>query len=164
MPSQHPPARPRPRGQASTFGSGLSFQVHVGDGTGGSGPGRAGSGGRRGNGHTPPHWLLLSPLRSPLPLPHTHSGGSAALCQNQEQEANKELYTTKDMTSIFFQVNVSLPVGGCWRRREEERAGKGWPASPGGDSRGSQLPSCRSQAALSLGPGPSSQGPLCPRD
>lgn len=113
---------------------------------------------------TPPHTVSSSPPSAPRSPSHTHSGGSAALCQNQEQEANKELYTTKDMTSIFFQVNVSLPVGGCWRRREEERAGKGWPASPGGDSRGSQLPSCRSQAALSLGPGPSSQGPLYPRD
>lgn len=55
---------------------------------------------------------------------HTHPGGPETLCWNQEREENKELYTTKDMTSIFFQVDFSLPWG--WQLKEErerERVG-----------------------------------------
>ena len=55
---------------------------------------------------------------------HTHILGAQQLCWNQELEENKELHMTKDMTSIFFQVDFSLPGG--WQLKEErerERVG-----------------------------------------
>lgn len=42
---------------------------------------------------------------------HIHPRNLATLCQNQEPEENKELCMTKDVTSIFFQVDFSLPLG-----------------------------------------------------
>ena len=55
---------------------------------------------------------------------HTHILGAQQLCWNQQLEENKELYMTKDVTSIFFQVDFSLPGG--WQLKEErerERVG-----------------------------------------
>lgn len=43
-------------------------------------------------------------------LTHTSGGGGQQLCQNLEQEENKELYMTKDMISILFQIDGSLLV------------------------------------------------------
>lgn len=72
------------------------------------------------------------PTSASPPHTHTHRDGNSL----PEPEARGK-YTRKDMTSIFFQVNVSLPVGGSWRRRrrEKERAGQGGRTSPGEDSR-----------------------------
>lgn len=62
-------------------------------------------------------------------LVHIHPGNLAALCQNQEPEENKELCMTKDVTSIFFQVDFSLllGVGGVARgeyQPEEDTVGR----------------------------------------
>lgn len=43
-------------------------------------------------------------------LTHTWEGGGQQLCQNLEQEENKELYMTKDMISVLFQIDGSLLV------------------------------------------------------
>lgn len=59
-----------------------------------------------------PHALqgcLLSDTHTP---PHPTHVEAQQHCQNQAQEENKELYMTKDRTSIFFRADFFLPVGG----------------------------------------------------
>ena len=115
VPRQHPPARLWLRGQVSTFGSV---------------PGRWGWWQWREEGlqaQTPTQATQVPAQTHTHTHTHTHTGGPATLCWNQELEENKELYMTKDMTSIFFQVDFSLPGG--WQLKEErERERVGCPA------------------------------------